>query len=146
MKNMSEANSYTVYGVLFGICFPLAAIVILYFTQSYIGWENVINNAHTNPLLYLIDTAPLVLGIIARIAGLRQDKIHQLAEGLEELVRLKTASLVQALEEAKQGVALRFAASKPASDFVRAQRLNAEAVRVRRNRKDRPTDNQFAAS
>lgn len=102
MKKWSEAKSYTIYGLLFGICFPFSAFVLLYFTQSINSFSDVIYAAHTNPLLYLIYTAPVILGIIARIAGQRQDRIHHLAEGLEDLVRVKTASLVQALEEAKQ--------------------------------------------
>lgn len=102
MKKWSAAKCYTVYGIIFGICFPLSAFVLLYFTQRNNSIADVFHAAHTNPLLYLIYTAPLVLGIIARIAGIRQDKIHQLAEGLEDLVKVKTASLVHALEEAKQ--------------------------------------------
>ncbi len=102
MKKWSAAKCYTVYGVIFGICFPLSAFVLLYFTPSNNSLAALIYAAHTDPLLYLIYTAPLVLGIIARIAGIRQDKIHHLAEGLEDLVKVKTASLVQALEEAKQ--------------------------------------------
>jgi diguanylate cyclase (GGDEF)-like protein len=102
MPKWSEANSYTLYGVMFGICFPLAAFVLLYFTQSNSSLVAVIYAAHTNPLLYLIYTAPAVLGIIARIAGIRQDKIHKLAEGLEDLVKVKTESLVHALEESKK--------------------------------------------
>lgn len=102
MKKWSAAKCYTVYGVIFGIFFPLSAFVLLYFTQNINSFAEVIYAAHSNPLLYLIYTAPVILGIIARIAGLRQDKIHHLAEGLEELVKVKTASLVQALEEAKQ--------------------------------------------
>jgi diguanylate cyclase (GGDEF)-like protein len=102
MKNWSEANKYTLYGVLFGICFPLSAHFLLYITQPDSTWITLIYSAHTNPLLYLIDTAPVVLGLFARIAGLRQDKINKLAEGLEDLVKAKTASLVLALEESKQ--------------------------------------------
>jgi diguanylate cyclase (GGDEF)-like protein len=102
MKKWSEAKCYTIYGVLFGMCFPLLAVVLLYFTQGNNSFADAIYAAHNNPLLYLIDTAPVVLGIIARIAGLRQDKIHHLVEGLEDLVQVKTASLIQALDEAKQ--------------------------------------------
>ena len=102
MKKWSEANKYTLYGVLFGICFPISAHVLLYFTQTDSNWITLIYSAHTNPLLYLIDTAPFFLGSIARIAGLRQDKINHLVEGLEDLVHAKTVSLVSALEESKQ--------------------------------------------
>lgn len=102
MKKWSEANKYTLYGILFGLCFPLSAHILLYLTQLNSYWITLIFSAHSNPLLYLIDTAPFVLGVIARIAGLRQDKINHLVEGLEDLVHAKTESLVLALEESKQ--------------------------------------------
>ena len=98
MKKWSEANKYTLYGVLFGTCFPISARVLLYFTQADSTWITLIYYVHTNPLLYLIDTAPVVLGLIARIAGVRQDKINNLVEGLEDLVKAKTMSLMSALE------------------------------------------------
>jgi diguanylate cyclase (GGDEF)-like protein len=102
MRNWSEANKYTLYGVLFGLCFPVAACFVLCITQSDATWAKTILSAHSNPLLYLIETAPVVLGLIARIAGLRQDKINHLVEGLEDLVHAKTESLVLALEESRQ--------------------------------------------
>lgn len=106
MRTLSEANKYTIYGILFGTCFPLAAHLLLYITQTDSSWHTLLYTAHTNPLLYLIDSAPIVLGLVARIAGIRQDNINKLAEGLEDLVKLKTASLVSALEESKQATEL----------------------------------------
>lgn len=102
MKNWSEANKYTLYGILFGVSFPLSAHIVLYFTQPDSTWITLIYAAHTNHLLYLIDTAPVFLGLFARIAGLRQDKINKLVDGLEDLVKSKTVSLVLALEDAEQ--------------------------------------------
>jgi len=104
MRNWSETNKYTLYGVLFGLCFPLGAILFLYLTHVLAGagnWIEIIRNAHDNRLLFLIDTAPLFLGIVARCAGTRQDRIHLFLNTLEQQVRDKTESLRLALEESR---------------------------------------------
>lgn len=104
MKYWSETNKYTAYGVLFGLCFPLCAILFLYFTNSLAGADSltdIFQVAHQNHLLLLIDTAPFFLGIVARIAGTRQDKIHQFLNTLEQQVTDKTESLRLALEESR---------------------------------------------
>ncbi len=104
MRNWSETNKYTLYGVLFGLCFPLGAILFLYLTHALAGagnWIQIIRKAHDNPLLYLIDTAPLFLGIVARCAGTRQDRIHHFLISLEQQVQDKTESLRLALEESR---------------------------------------------
>lgn len=104
MKYWSETNKYTAYGVLFGLCFPLCAILFLYFTNSLAGADSltdIFQFAHQNHLLLLIDTAPFFLGIVARIAGTRQDKIHQFLNTLEQQVTDKTESLRLALEESR---------------------------------------------
>ncbi len=102
MKNWSEANKYTFYGAVFGFCFPVFSIFFIYFLEDFgqagslIG---IIKQAHHNTLLFVIDTAPLFLGLAARIAGVRQDRIRFFAESLEQQVMDKTESLRAALEE-----------------------------------------------
>ncbi len=101
----SEADKYTLFGTLFGLCFPIGSIAFLYatgelhYTPGLIG---ILRAAHRNPLLYVIDTAPLFLGLFARIAGIRQDGLQAVATSLEEQVALKTESLRHALEEANR--------------------------------------------
>ena len=57
-------------------------------------------HAHNNDLLYVIDTAPFFLGLFARLAGIRQDRIHKFMFSLEQQVAQKTESLRLALDEA----------------------------------------------
>lgn len=102
---MSEANKYTLYGALFGLCFPVGAVAFLYFTQALgetDGFADIVVRAHGNPLLLIIDTAPFFLGLFARFAGVRQDRIRRFNASLEEQVREKTESLRRALDEAQK--------------------------------------------
>ncbi|MBI3563054.1 MAG: EAL domain-containing protein [Gammaproteobacteria bacterium] len=103
MWKFSEANKYTFYGAIFGCFFPVGSVFFLYFIGALAGVNGlleIVRWAHTNPLLYVIDSAPLFLGLMARIAGMRQDRIQRFSESLEQQVRQKTESLRVALEDA----------------------------------------------
>lgn len=105
MAPVSEATKYTVYGTAFGLCFPLGAVILLYVTgdlSAQHGPWAVVVRAHDNSLLYVIDSAPFFLGLFARLAGIRQDRLLAFAASLERQVALKTQSLVVALDEAKK--------------------------------------------
>lgn len=102
---MSCANRYTVYGALFGACFPVGSVVFLQLTGASgdTGFAAAFFKLHQqHPLLYVIDTAPLFLGLFARLAGLHQDRILALNAGLQQQVEEKTESLRIALEKANQ--------------------------------------------
>lgn len=105
MAPLNEATKYTIYGALFGLCFPAGAIIFLILTGEISVSLNpvfIVAKAHNNHLLYIIDTAPLLLGLFARFAGIRQDKLLEFSGSLEQQVAAKTESLKQALDEAKQ--------------------------------------------
>lgn len=102
MKNWSEADKYTLYGAVFGICFPVFSILFLFVVEGFGAAGSlveIIRQAHENILLYVIDTAPLFLGLAARFAGIRQDHIRYFAGSLEQQVLDKTESLRTALDE-----------------------------------------------
>ncbi|WP_166668758.1 putative bifunctional diguanylate cyclase/phosphodiesterase [Thiohalophilus thiocyanatoxydans] len=102
---MSETTKYTVFGVLFGFCFPIGAILFLYlagYVPDNQGLVAVVVSAHDNALLYVIDSAPLFLGLFARIAGIRQDRLLEFSASLEHKVAIKTESLRRALDEAQK--------------------------------------------
>ena len=68
------ANVHTFYGVLFGLTFPLIGILILVFSNSLeFSFDTIVKLHKTNPLLWIIETAPLFLGVLARFGGLKQD-------------------------------------------------------------------------
>ena len=110
---------YTLYGALFGLLFPIGATLIeCLLRMESITISNIIEIQMTNPLLWIIDSAPLFLGIFARLGGIRQDKIIDFSNTLENKIEQKTLSLgcakndlSKALEEAKL-------ANKAKSDFL----------------------------
>ena len=102
---MNETTKYTIYGALFGCCFPIGSIVFLYVIGEIAdtsGFLPILVGAHQNSLLWVIDTAPLFLGLFARLAGVRQDRILRFSASLEQQVTDKTESLRLALDESRK--------------------------------------------
>ena len=83
LKN--ETQRYAAIGILFGLMFPLAATIIrvlsLKLPFGFISFGFV---QSTDSLLWIIDTAPLFLGIFAAAAGLRQDNLYNTYEQLKQ--------------------------------------------------------------
>lgn len=79
---MSETRSYksqfAVYGFLLGLMFPLMGTLIEcsirfgFFGISHF-WECQLDNH----LLWIIDSAPLILGLLAAFAGIQMDKVRE---------------------------------------------------------------------
>lgn len=74
----TEAAKYTLYGVIFGFIFPIIAtsIDITKLGLDY-TWKNVVFVQNNYPIHYIIDTAPIFLGLFAMLNGRSLDKLHQ---------------------------------------------------------------------
>jgi methyl-accepting chemotaxis protein len=64
---------YAILGALFGLCFPVVATLIEGATRH--GSVAAFGKAQASPLLWMIDSAPLFLGVLAALTGRRQDRI-----------------------------------------------------------------------
>lgn len=81
---MSTQNKYTFAGFLFGLIFPVISTLITVMMEGLTFSPGVIFNLHLNtPLLLIIDTAPLILGIAGIWLGNRQKKLIELHNRLE---------------------------------------------------------------
>jgi GAF domain-containing protein len=80
-----QTLKYTLLGVSFGFIFPiLATLVEMALRGLPLSTSNAVFVQRTEPLLWIIDTAPLVLGLFAAIAGRRQQTLEQLNRELSE--------------------------------------------------------------
>jgi signal transduction histidine kinase/CheY-like chemotaxis protein len=105
---------YATYGALFGLAFPLFSTIVDAFMRldSAGAW---IEAQRTNPLLWVIDTAPLFLGFFAALAGRAQDDLSESLESLQsahtklesasEKLRAQSESLQTALDTKSQFLA-----------------------------------------
>lgn len=81
----TEANKYALAGALFGLLFPVIATAIR-ITNSDLPLEfsSVVAVQRMDSLLWIIDTAPVFLGLFAYFAGQRQDYLLELNRELQQ--------------------------------------------------------------
>jgi signal transduction histidine kinase/DNA-binding response OmpR family regulator len=108
----SEANNYTLYGALFGLCFPVGAtLVSSVMATGQLSVPGMLQAQAGDPLLWIIDSAPFWLGLFARLAGLRQDRLIHTIANQEAIIAQRTAELAAAAREAQS-------ASRAKSEFL----------------------------
>lgn len=78
------------WGAAFGVCFPVMALGIRW-AQG--GQEGALAAFGSDPLLWIILSAPLFLGTFAYIGGVQQDGLRELSDALEQRVKDRTAAL-----------------------------------------------------
>jgi signal transduction histidine kinase/CheY-like chemotaxis protein len=109
---LSAANSYTLWGMLFGFLFPIiSSLIATYLRFENVSFANVVNIQTLNPLLWIIDTAPLFLGVIARLAGYHQDQLQLLITNQDSIIAEQTNELREAFALAEES-------SKAKSEFL----------------------------
>ncbi|MBP7279956.1 MAG: serine/threonine-protein phosphatase [Leptospiraceae bacterium] len=70
----STKNRFTLYGALFGLLFPvLSTIIETWLRYKSVSFDTILLSQMSNPLLWVIDSAPFFLGLFARIAGFKQE-------------------------------------------------------------------------
>lgn len=79
--------TYLGIGFLFGACFPIGALVLdSILTGAPLNIEGVIFMHKENPLLYMIDSAPLFLGLFAMLGGFSKAKAEVAKASLSTLI------------------------------------------------------------
>ncbi|NRA10920.1 MAG: hypothetical protein HRT57_03070 [Crocinitomicaceae bacterium] len=78
MEQKAVIGTYVVKGILIGMLFPICSLLLCHFGLSGKDDHFSIVQLHKNfPLLYVIDSAPIVLGLISFIVGTQADKSHE---------------------------------------------------------------------
>ncbi len=113
----NETQRYAVAGILFGLLFPVGATIIRIANSNLpLGLSGIMNVQSTDSLLWIIDTAPLFLGLFASFAGRRQDilqrvnsdlmqrenELMSVQEKLEQRVEQRTQELLFANQNAQK--------------------------------------------
>jgi len=75
MKKVNSIIIYTIIGLLFGTCFPIGAWIVDSLIHELPFSFGSIRQVHMiNPLHYMIDTAPVFLGLFAMLGGINQNR------------------------------------------------------------------------
>lgn len=73
---MSYSSKYLLYGASFGFCFPLIATLLdAWLSTGHISYQSTFQSQLHNPLIWMIDTAPIFLGLFAYLGGRQYDKL-----------------------------------------------------------------------
>lgn len=121
--------NYVLMGIGFGFIFPVVATVLdmrihdLEFTMS-----SVIRIQTMDPLHWIIDTAPLFLGILAGIAGFRKDQTDSVNQHLEKIVGERTQRLEKKNELLKSEITQR---KKTEEELIKAKDEAEAAARAK---------------
>jgi len=101
-KNITR--NYTLLGVFFGLLFPLCATVLWVLSEGLpLQTANLLLAQQSDPLLWIIDSAPLFLGLFAFIAGLRHARVQNLSTVLNERL-IERQIMLDELERLRAGL------------------------------------------
>ena len=126
-KRSNYTLRYALYGALFGCSFPIGATLIdvIAIHGLELSWAVLQSVQSGQPLHWIIDTAPVFLGLFAAHAGTRVSRIAKISIELEDQ-RLE-ARLLSKFPEENPNPVLRVAqdcrilyANRPGSDLVKA--------------------------
>ena len=79
MEHKGLIGPYVIKGILIGLLFPICSIIMCYFVFSEPGYKFSIVRLHGDfPLLYIIDSAPLVLGTISFRVGKQVEQSNEM--------------------------------------------------------------------
>jgi serine phosphatase RsbU (regulator of sigma subunit) len=91
---MNYKTRYFIYGAIFGCFFPVISSIVDLLVQGLpFSFESILQVQKTQPLHWVIDSAPLFLGVFAMLAGIKQDEVMQMNQNLEMKVMERTRDL-----------------------------------------------------
>jgi len=84
-EHLTETQRYAMFGAIFGFMFPIIAILLeLTFSQLSFNLPNLLYIQSATPLLWVIETAPIFLGLFAGYAGYEKDLLIKTNKELHE--------------------------------------------------------------
>ncbi len=99
---------YALLGAVFGLLFPVGATVFDVLMQNLeFGFSSFLHVQKTQPLHWIIDTAPIFLGLFASFAGKRQDHVIAINEGLENEIDKRVKEIKENNEKLRQEISER---------------------------------------
>ena len=91
---------YAILGALFGLMFPIIATLFDAMIRDLgLDFSGLLEAQRTQPLHWIIDSAPIFLGVFACLAGIKQQLVIEANEGLERKVQQRTEMLHEQNEE-----------------------------------------------
>jgi two-component system, sensor histidine kinase and response regulator len=94
---------YLLLGVGFGLLFPIMGSVFqVLLSRTPFNWSSIVMIQRSFPLLWIIDSAPLILGAAFGLIGIRQERWEALSGELERTVEQRTTEIRTANQQLNQ--------------------------------------------
>jgi diguanylate cyclase (GGDEF)-like protein/PAS domain S-box-containing protein len=95
------------FGFIFGLCFPLGALLIDFtINDMSFSWQSIQGAHSKNFLHWIIDVAPIVLGLMGLFIGIQQHRLNKYTENLEVQVDKRTHQLLQNQQKLTESIQL----------------------------------------
>jgi len=105
ITGLSTTVKFTLAGVLIGMLFPIFGTVLQAFINgSVINFGALLMTQADYPLLWLLDTVPLFLGLAFGFNGAHEERLTRLNADLEQTVGERTSALTRANQELQREV------------------------------------------
>ncbi|MFH1907775.1 MAG: response regulator, partial [Chloroflexota bacterium] len=102
---LSQTYKYTLLGVLFGMIFPVFGTILHVLAgHEPLHLRAMISAQMSYPVLWIIDTVPLFLGLSFGFYGSREDRLVRLNARLEAMIAERTSELVRTNQELRREV------------------------------------------
>jgi GAF domain-containing protein len=122
---------YSLLGFLLGCLFPVVGMILyVWINRLMFGWPALIEIQRTQMLLWIIDTAPLFLGIALGVAGKREDSLIDIKVHLEQTIQERISELQSVNQELKGEVEGRQTDATQLKSAAEELQLISEVARV----------------
>jgi len=102
---LSPTVKFTIVGAMIGLIFPIFGTILQTFLdQASLDLEAMLIAQSSHPLLWIIDTVPLFLGLTFGFNGAREESLIRLNAQLEQTVAERTSELGRTNEELQREV------------------------------------------
>jgi GAF domain-containing protein len=120
----SITGRWTLFGVVFGATFPMAGTVIeMFYHNLPFQWASISRVQLEDPVLLIVDTAPLVLGFTFYLIGQREARFVEAHRNLQEAIQQARGlqnTLEQRVEERTRQLAQKSEFLRSAAFIVRS--------------------------
>jgi two-component system, sensor histidine kinase and response regulator len=96
---------YSLLGIMMGCLFPILGMLFaVWVSHLPARWADFVEMQRVQPLLWIIDTAPLFLGLAFGLVGRREDSLVQIKLRLEQTVSERTEDLQRINRELQKDI------------------------------------------
>ncbi len=119
---------YLIYGLTFGILFPVIGTLTVSIQEfGHISWETIWVVQSSNLLIWIINTAPFFLGFASFWVGLKQQKINNINANLDKKVKEQTSEIEAINEKLRLEIKERISKEKDLQESIEASRQGVVA-------------------